>query len=132
MLSFFDLRCRPPAGCLQYFTTYTGRISTFNFLSTTTSHLATQEYELKLYKCSGIAKSVISITSLINTEYFRIHILSATESQEPLHNSHLRMLLQCDSLHQKTGGLLLHPVPSLRRCHQRLLSLLKVDDCEHW
>jgi hypothetical protein len=35
---------RPPDGCLQYWTTATGRITTFNFLSTTaSSHLANQE-----------------------------------------------------------------------------------------
>jgi len=33
---------RPPNGCLQYFTTPTGRITTFNFLSTTSSKLDSQ------------------------------------------------------------------------------------------
>ncbi len=34
---------RPPGGCDQYYTTLTGRIMTFNFKSTTTGHLASQE-----------------------------------------------------------------------------------------
>jgi len=44
---------RPPPGCLQYFTTLTGRITTFNFLDTTTTHLASQSYNICVRKQSG-------------------------------------------------------------------------------
>ena len=35
--------CRPPNGCLQYWITMTGRITTFNFWATDSIHLANQE-----------------------------------------------------------------------------------------
>jgi hypothetical protein len=44
---------RPPAGCLQYFTTLTGRITTFNFLDDATTHLASQDYNVCVKKQDG-------------------------------------------------------------------------------
>jgi len=44
---------RPPAGCLQYFTTLSGRITTFNFLDDTTTHLASQDYNICVRKQDG-------------------------------------------------------------------------------
>lgn len=44
---------RPPAGCLQYFTTMVGRITTFNFLDSATSHLASQDYSICVRKQDG-------------------------------------------------------------------------------
>jgi hypothetical protein len=44
---------RPPAGCLQYFTTPNGRITTFNFLDDTTTHLASQDYNVCIKKQDG-------------------------------------------------------------------------------
>ena len=34
---------RPPDGCLQYHTGVSGQITTFNFIDTATTHLASQE-----------------------------------------------------------------------------------------
>lgn len=44
---------RPPPGCLQYFTTLTGRITTFNFLDDATTHLASQDYNSCIKKQDG-------------------------------------------------------------------------------
>jgi hypothetical protein len=49
---------RPPSGCLQYFTTDTGRIMTFNFNPTAAAgaifqHLAQQEYSVCIRRESG-------------------------------------------------------------------------------
>lgn len=44
---------RPPAGCLQYFTTLIGRITTFNFLDSTTTHLASQDYSICVKQQQG-------------------------------------------------------------------------------
>ena len=48
--------CRPPVGCLQYNTAFTGRITTFNFDGDST-HLANQQYS---YCIRADAISVIS------------------------------------------------------------------------
>ena len=40
---------RPPNGCLQYWTTLVGRITTFNWLTTTSSsNLPSQRYQMKI------------------------------------------------------------------------------------
>lgn len=46
---------RPPNGCLQYFTTLTGRITTFNFYttSTTSRHLDLQQYSVCIRRAQG-------------------------------------------------------------------------------
>jgi len=44
---------RPPNGCLQYFTTPTGRLTTFNFIPTTTAKLDTQQYNICIRQNAG-------------------------------------------------------------------------------
>lgn len=44
---------RPPQGCLQYFTTPTGRISTFNFFATSSAKLNSQNYNICIRQAAG-------------------------------------------------------------------------------
>lgn len=44
---------RPPSGCLQYWTTPAGRISTFNFFSTGSSHLVSQDVTACIRRNAG-------------------------------------------------------------------------------
>jgi len=43
----------PPDGCLQYFTGVSGQITTFNFIDTATTHLASQDYSICFRKEQG-------------------------------------------------------------------------------
>jgi hypothetical protein len=43
----------PPDGCLQYYTGVSGQIKTFNFLDSSTTHLASQDYSVCFRKEQG-------------------------------------------------------------------------------
>ena len=62
----------PPDGCLQYHTGLTGRITTFNFLETTTpQHLALQEYSICVRPEMGYCCVQYSVCS--DTNSWTIH-----------------------------------------------------------
>ena len=84
---------RPPSGCLQYFTSGIGRLTTFNFNPRESTHLANQLYNICIKKLAGKINNKHTIRFYLSkiptlNSHFNSHFQLSRSWNSFLKNSH--------------------------------------------